>query len=117
MASVVRSLGQVPSILIVVGAIAIIAWYKAHRRAHRLAQLRSKYTDEDIVQRIMRHEVWQGQTTDQLRDSRGEPASVDGGLLKTRKREVWKYHRSGKNRYRLRITLDNDVVSDYFQKN
>ena len=115
--ALVHAVGIVACVIFVVGIIAFGIWYKAHRRAVRIAYLRNKYGDEQTVQRILRANYWQGQTAEQLRDSLGEPASVDGGLLKTRKREVWKYHPTGKNRYRLRITLDDDVVADHFQRN
>ena len=41
---------------------------------------------------------------------------MDDKLLKTRKREVWKYNRTGVNRYGLRITLDNDIVTTWDHK-
>jgi len=115
--ALIHAVGPVACVIVIVGIIAGVIWYKAHRRAVRIAYLRNKYGDEEIVQRILRRNYWQGQTAEQLRDSLGDPASVDGGLLKTRKREVWKYHPTGENRYRLRITLDDDVVADHFQKN
>jgi hypothetical protein len=58
----------------------------------------------------MRRKLWQGQTVEQLLDSVGRPSSLDNNLLKTRKREVWKYQPNGKGRYLTRVTLDNDVV-------
>jgi hypothetical protein len=100
-----------------VGIVALIVFYLIWKRAARLSYLRSKYQNEDVVQKIMRRNFWAGQTTEQLRDSLGNPPSKDDNLLKTRKREVWKYHPSGRNRYRLRITLDNDVVVAWDQKN
>ena len=87
------------------------------RRSRRLAYLRDKYGDEDIVQKILKKNFWEGQTEAQLRDSLGIPAAVDNNLLKTRKREIWKYQPSGVNRYRLRITLDNGVVVSWDYKN
>ena len=96
--------------------IAAIVFYFVQKRANRLAYLRAKYGDENIVQRIMRRNYWQGQTAEQLRDSLGNPSAVDKNLLKTRKREVWKYQPAGVNRYRLRITLDDDVVVGYGHK-
>jgi hypothetical protein len=41
---------------------------------------------------------------------------VDRKLLKTMKREIWKYNPRGVNRYGLRITLDNDIVSGWDHK-
>jgi hypothetical protein len=83
----------------------------------KLTYLRNKYTDEALVQRMMRGQIWPGQTAEQLNDSLGLPIAVDDIQLKTRKREVWKYGNTGINRYRLRITLDNDVVVSWDQKN
>ena len=90
--------------------VATIIFYFIRKRAARLAYLRAKYGDEALVQRIMRRSLWRGQTMEQLLDSIGPPASMDSNLLKTRKREVWKYHPSGKGRYRTRVTLDDDLV-------
>lgn len=98
---------------VVIGAILVIVgivWLNIAKRAKRLSYLRGKYGDESVVQHIMSKTLWQGETAEQVRDSIGLPSSVDNNLLKTRKREVWKYHPHGRGRYRLRVTLDNDVV-------
>lgn len=96
----------VAAILFIVGMV----WLKIAKRAKRLAYLRGKYGDESVVQHIMSKTLWQGETAEQVRDSIGLPSSMDNNLLKTRKREVWKYYPHGRGRYRLRVTLDNDVV-------
>lgn len=83
----------------------------------RLTYFRTKYSDEAIAWRVTRGEYWPGQTGEQLSDSLGPPAAVDDIQLKTRKRQVWKYNRTGINRYSLRITLDDDVVASWNQKN
>ncbi len=95
----------IPSLLV-----ACVVFYLVRKRAARLAYLRGKYGDEMIVQRIMRQQFWEGETVEQLQDSLGNAPSVDRDLLKSKKREVWKYLPNGKGRYRLRITLDQDVV-------
>jgi hypothetical protein len=105
-----ESIGTGAFITCFVVMLAAIIFYFAQKRAARLAYLRSKYRDETIVQRIMGRKLWQGQTMEQLIDSIGRPPSIDSNLLKTRKREIWKYQPSGKERYRVRITLDDDVV-------
>jgi thiol:disulfide interchange protein len=117
LSKVVDSIGGAASGVGVVLILALIVFYFIRKRAARLAYLRSKYGDEAIVQGIMRRTFWQGQTMEQLQDSLGAPPSVDNNLLKTKKREVWKYQPNGVNRYRLRITLDNDVVVGWDQKN
>ena len=69
-----------------------------------------KYQDKQLVDRLMNHQFWQGQPIGQLLDSLGEPEDKDYKILKTKTREVWKYHSTGKNRYRLRITIEEDEV-------
>ena len=93
-----------------VGYLLLSISYKRRWVAARLAYLRSKYKDERVVQAVFAQKYWQGQTAEQLLDSLGNPVAIDDKLLKTRTREVWKYERQGVNRYRLRITLDNDEV-------
>jgi len=76
-----------------------------------------KYQDDEIVQSIMNRSFWQGQTSEQLRDSLGNPVDIDEKILKTKKKEIWKYNPQGGNRFGLRITLDDDVVIGWEQKN
>jgi hypothetical protein len=111
------SIGAGALALIVLVGLGAVLFYLIRKRTARLSYLRMKYGDETVVQKIMQRRFWQGQTIEQLQDSLGHPASKDNGLLKTRKREVWKYQPSGRNRYRLRITLDDDVVVAWDQKN
>lgn len=89
---------------------------KKRQRDARIAWLRDKYRDESIVQKLVQCQYWVGQSSEQLRDSLGEPVAVDDKLLKTIKREVWKYNQNGKNRYRLRITVENDRVVGWDHK-
>jgi hypothetical protein len=90
------------------------AMHDAERREHRsirTERLLAKHgSDVAVVARIERKELWVGETADQLRDALGEPEGVDVRPLKTRSREVWKYGRTGRNRYSTRITLDNGTV-------
>lgn len=82
----------------------------------RRAELLKKYGDEKIVQAIMNRSYWQGQTSEQLRDSLGHPADIDEKVLKTKKKEVWKYHPMGGNRFGLRITLEQNQVVGWDEK-
>ena len=86
-------------------------------RAARRARLLQKYGDEEVVQLMMQGSVWEGQTAEQLIDSIGKPEDLDQKVLKTKKKEVWKYHHEGANRYGLRVTLDNDVVVGWNKRN
>ncbi len=69
-----------------------------------------KYGDATIVQRIIKKQIWQGATGEQMVDSLGKPADIDETVMKTKIKTVWKYHKTGKNRYKLRVTLENDIV-------
>ena len=61
--------------------------------------------------------LWVGLTAEQVRQSFGDPAGVERKVMATRTREIWKYGQTGQNRYALRITLDNGVVTGWDQKN
>lgn len=88
---------------------------KADAYQHRVTVLRSKY-DEDTVQKILTKTLWAGETAAQLLDSHGNPEDTDTRTLKTKVREVWKYYEQGKNRYGLRVTLENGVVIGWDEK-
>jgi len=100
------------------GLIGLAALYanKYAKRKAKLQYLTGKYSDAEIVNRILQRQLWPGETAEQVIDSFGEPEGKDDKLLKTIKREVWKYYPTGVNRYGLRITLDNDVVTMWDQK-
>jgi hypothetical protein len=90
---------------------------KKRSRDERLAYLRAKYRDEGIIQALINGQFWQGQTASQLADALGDPHAIDDVQLKSRKREIWKYRPIGVNRYGLRITLDDDLVAGWVEKN
>lgn len=79
-------------------------------------RLMMKYKNDELVESLMQELFWRGQTADQLRDSLGEPLDIDQKVLKTKLKEVWKYQELGKNRYALKITLDDGVVVGWDQK-
>ncbi|HEY1772570.1 MAG TPA: DUF2845 domain-containing protein [Gammaproteobacteria bacterium] len=105
-----EAVGFAIPLVVVIVVVALVIAYRAKVSADRLAYLRNKYHDEEIVQRILRKEIWQGETPEQLKDSLGSPAEVDDNVLKTKKKEVWKYGQTGVNRFKLRVTVENDVV-------
>jgi uncharacterized protein len=72
-------------------------------------RLVGKYGAE-IAARIVAHKVWQGMTVEQLIKSWGCPADVNCEIVKTRKKETWKYVPTGKNRFANRIYLENGIV-------
>lgn len=119
---IARTAADAAGSAILVAAIALlilagVIWLKRMRRQKRIESLLDKYGNELVVERIMSRNFWEGQTAQQLIDSIGPPLSIDKKAMATRKREVWKYNRHGSNRYGLRITLDDDVVIGWDQKN
>lgn len=86
------------------------AQQKEQRRA-RIDYLMSRNGgDQELVARIDAGELWIGQTADQLRDAYGEPEDIDEKVMKTKRREMWKYDQVATNRFSTKITLDNGVV-------
>uniref|UniRef100_UPI002B051A6F DUF2845 domain-containing protein n=1 Tax=Providencia alcalifaciens TaxID=126385 RepID=UPI002B051A6F len=75
-----------------------------------------KYGDETVVNMIMNRTFWIGQTSEQLLDSLGRPLDISSKVMKTRYREIWKYNKTGSNRYGLRITLDDGCVQGWDKK-
>lgn len=100
----------------------VVVWIwvsKSHKKkklAKRRAYLMSKYQDSTIVERILCRTMWQGQTEEQLADALGSPVDIDQRVMKSKIREIWKYHHQGANRFGLRITLENGVVVGWDQK-
>jgi hypothetical protein len=80
------------------------------------AKLVMKCKDEELIERLMEEKFWVGQTREQLINSLGKPLDVNQKVLKTKVKEVWKYEQTGKNRYGLKITLDDGVVVGWNQK-
>ena len=81
---------------------------QVHQRLYEIFM--EKFNDEKVVQAILAHKYWQGQTAEQLEASLGEPEDIDPEIMKEKRREIWKYDKIGKGRYALRITLENDIV-------
>lgn len=82
----------------------------------RKTSLLMKYSDSQIVEKILNKGFWQGQTSEQLLDSLGFPVDKEEKVLKTKTKEIWKYHPRGTNRYALRVTLENGRVVGWEQK-
>jgi hypothetical protein len=98
---------------LVVGGVAIAI--PVARSTMRKRRIRAKY-DPETAKRIIARMTWQGQTAEQLVDALGQPADVDQAVMKSKTREVWKYGRTGKNRYRTRITLEDGAVVGWEMK-
>ncbi len=126
-AELLETVGIVIPVIILVGCIGFYFYHK-NRKSEQKALLHdyyekerhetliSKYKDEEVVNNIINEIVWQGETNEQLIDSLGKPKAIDNKLLKTKKKEIYKYYHQGANRYKLRITLENDVVVGWDNK-
>lgn len=112
----VESVGWVVPIVVVALVIGLAVWYQQDKKRKRLEYLRSKYPDEEVVQKIFNGIIWQGQSETQLEDSLGSPVAIDSAALKTKTREIWKYHQRGANRFGLRITVENGYVVGWDKK-
>lgn len=96
-------------------AVAIAAFCLFGYRQRR-KHLTERYGDPVIVERMMNGVIWQGETREQLRESLGEPADLDETVLKTKTKELWKYQPTGKNRFGLKVSLEDGVVVGWEKK-
>ena len=111
-----KSVGwQIPAAVIAAFLLLLLLMNMAKKRA-RLKYLRGRYLDEGIVQKIIAKRFWIGQTAEQLTDSLGPPVATDHKSLKTKNRDTWKYQRNGVNRYGLRITVEDGLVTAWDSK-
>lgn len=111
-----KSVGwQIPAAVIAAFLLLLLLLNMAKKRA-RLKYLRGRYLDEGIVQKILAKRFWIGQTAEQLTDSLGPPVATDHKSLKTKNRDTWKYQRNGVNRYGLRITVEDGLVTAWDSK-
>ena len=66
-----------------------------------------------MVAEIMKRKFWEGMTKEMLLDSLGRPADIDREFDRGNTAETFKYNQDGKNRFRTRIILRNDVVTGW----
>jgi len=102
--------------VLVGAAIVGVVVLSVYNKKRRLGALTLKYGSPEIAKAIMNKKFWQGQTSEQLAESLGNPAGVDRKILRDRTREIWKYDQRGRNQYGLRITLENGNVIGWDQK-
>lgn len=91
---------------------------QARLRAQALRRQRiyDKYGHTEDAERIIAQRVWVGETAEQLRDSIGAPEDIDEKVLKTKRKEVWKYDRKTATRFGLKFTLENGIVVGWDEK-
>ena len=103
-------------IVLVVLGIVLSHYQASKRRQERLRALTERFGSEEIAQDIMVQKFWTGQTEEMLTESLGPPVVVDKQVLKTKRKEVWKYGEARMNQFSLRITLENGRVVSWDQK-
>ncbi|KAF0230761.1 MAG: hypothetical protein FD175_1208 [Beijerinckiaceae bacterium] len=101
--------------IIVLIAVLLIS-VNAYIEKERYKFLMEKYNDDTIVNKIMKKEIWQGMTREQLIDCLGQPAELDTSVLKLKTKEIYKYHKTGKNRFSTRVVIENDIVVGWHLK-
>jgi hypothetical protein len=91
----------------------LIPWWNGLQRRRALAERQRMLAErfgQDIAVRIMRRDVWQDQTLEMLLESRGKPVDVKERVWKARTKHTLCYDPIGKNRYALRIHLEDGIV-------
>ena len=103
-------------IAIIIGMIMAQSAAAAKAEAERKSRIYAKYGSTPLAEKLVGRIIWAGETAVELRYSLGEPLDIDQKVLKTKKKEIWKYNKTGTNRYGLKVTLDNDLVVGWDQK-
>ncbi|MEJ0052133.1 MAG: hypothetical protein WDN02_13145 [Methylovirgula sp.] len=103
-------------VLALIAIVAFVLFMQARATKRRRAELFSKYGNLEVVEAIMAHRYWQGMTQDQLLDSLGRPADIGTKVFKSKTVHTFKYQQTGRNRFGLRILLENGSVTGWDQK-
>jgi hypothetical protein len=106
----------VAAVLLLVAGVVLLFVARSLAKSSRYAKLMAKYGDEKLVHALVTQTIWQGMTTEQLKDSWGEPVAIEQKVMKTKVREVFKYKPLGKNRFRDKVTLEDGLITGWDQK-
>lgn len=68
------------------------------------------YNDATFVDTMMAGQIACGMTLEMVLDVWGEPADMDETVLKTKTKRELKYDQKGKNRFGMRVYLENGEV-------
>lgn len=100
-------------VIILVVLIFVGSYYSYKIKSERLMK---KYNDPILVDRLMNGEIWQGQTRGQVIDSLGKPSDINEQVLKTKTKYTYKYNKKSKNRYGLKVIIENGIVIGWDKK-
>lgn len=100
-------MGFIIFIFIIIVILILHSFLSNKARKERIYQ---KYGHTEIAERIINKMFWVGQTSEQLQDSLGKPIDIDENVLKTKKKETWKYCQKSANRFGLKIRVENGIV-------
>ena len=89
---------------------------RSEEKRRELHQRLTSRFGSEAAGRIMRVEIWPGQTAEMLIEARGQPHDIDERVMKTKTKHVYKYGWLSGNRYGLRVTLENGVVVGWDDK-
>lgn len=104
-------------LIVIIGAVIVAAvLIQQYSQRKRRQFLMAKYKDASLVDLIMSKKIRQGMSTEQLVDSWGRPADVDEKVYKTKVKYTFKYNRTGKNRFKDRVYVENDLVIGWQDK-
>lgn len=103
-------------IITVFAIIVFFSWISHINEKNRRERIYQKYGHTEIAEKIIKKMVWVGQTTEQLLDSWGQPLDIDENVLRTKKKEIWKYHRKSTNRYGFKIKIEDGIVVGWDEK-
>lgn len=89
---------------------------EANKIESRYLQLMAKFNHAEIASRIIENQLWIGQTSEQLIEMRGEAIAKTSEMKRNMtKVEIWKYGQTGKNRFNVKVTLENDRVVSWVE--
>jgi len=100
------------TIIFFIVIIALIVWVRGGRKR----KLMSKYNDKEIVNKIMKGTFWKDGTNEMLLDALGKPKEIEQKVFKSKVKEVWKYYQVGKNSFKLKVILENNIIVGWTEK-
>lgn len=106
-------------IIIIIAIVAfhlLLAYGNYITEKERKSRIYQKYGHTNIAEKIIKKITWVGETREQLLESFGQPLDIDENVLKTKKKEIWKYYQKGTNRYGLRVIVENGIVIGWDEK-